>query len=69
MTTETQVRITELQEIAKTARYNYNLAQKRLDTATRNNNTDAIDYEYLLLGAWADTYEFAKENIYTMRGV
>jgi hypothetical protein len=69
MTKETRLRITELQSIARTARYNHTLAQKRLETAQRRQDDEKADYEYLLLGAWADTYECAKEDIYSMRGV
>lgn len=61
-------RIKMLQELAKTARYNMTLTEKRLATAIRKRKGDKVTDETLLLEVWGDTYECAKQDIYTYQG-
>jgi hypothetical protein len=68
MTKETKLRIKELQQLARTARYNIMLTEKRLNTAKRNSAISNIDDEQLALDCWWDTYQIAKEDIYTYGG-
>lgn len=69
MNISTRNRIKELQDIARTARYNAGLTEKRLATAKRKNNVEKVEWEDMVLGAWIDTYHIAKEDILTYGGV
>ena len=64
----TTLRITELKAVAREAKYNHRLAQKRLHTAQRRQNDIRADEEYLILGCWADTYQCAMEDLHSMGG-
>lgn len=68
MNQATRNRIVELQRVAREARYNHSLALKRLATAQRRQDDVKADEEYLLLGAWADTYQCAKEDLLDLQG-
>jgi hypothetical protein len=57
-------RIKELQELARTARYNQELTYKRLLTAKRRNNQSKIEQEQELLEVWEDFYNVALEDMY-----
>jgi hypothetical protein len=63
-----KIRIQELQKVAREAKYNHRLAQKRLHTAQRRQNDIRADEEYLILGCWADTYQCAMEDLHSMGG-
>lgn len=69
MTKETRQRIIALQKVAREARYNHNLALKRLETAQRRKDADKTEYENLLVDVWQDTYVCAKEDLLDLQGV